>query len=261
MVTTIPVSSESMTARLARRVGLPGLVALTWALAGGILLGGAWVAGLAASGRASGNLLFSLTTVLFAGGAILGFVHGSLLGYLGRGSGTSGWEALRSLVKGGLLAVPASAVGWGLALWVGLAGAASAVDEVVILLSMALGWILGGAICVWAVAETVAALRNALSRWGHRWIGSTLLLSTFVALTTAFLLERPEIWGTDLRVSAVGAVMLAMGATIWLAGPVVVALVHFIPDHAPVGWSRRPRVAGARGEEAGAESGNRSHGA
>jgi hypothetical protein len=229
MIATPSAASRPLLRRLNQSIGLPGLVALSWALAGGILIGGAWVAGLALSGRASGSVLLPMTTILFAGGAFLGFVHGALLGYLGRGTGASLREVAVSLGKGALLAVPAGAVGWGLAVWIGLAGAAGTVDEVVVLLSMALGWMLGGGVCIWAVTETVAALRNAFSRWSHRWIGSTLLIATFAALATAFVLERPAIWGTDLRVSGVAAILLAGGATIWLAGPLILLVVHFLP--------------------------------
>ena len=60
-----------------------------------------------------------------------------------------------------------------------------------------------------------------------------------------FLSEQPQIWGLPLRVTPVGAVLLALAATLWLAGPLVTLSLGLM-DRLPV---RRPAVAfGGRGE-------------
>jgi len=45
----------------------------------------------------------------------------------------------------------------------------------------------------------------------------------FAVLATAFVTVRPQIWWTDVRVAGVGALILAFGATVWIALPVVIA--------------------------------------
>ena len=67
-----------------RGVGLPGRVTVSFTMAGGLLLGGIMVALMTLSGQLSGHGLFMTSSGLFVIGAILGGVHGSVLGFLGR---------------------------------------------------------------------------------------------------------------------------------------------------------------------------------
>ena len=48
-----------------------------------------------------------------------------------------------------------------------------------------------------------------------------LTAATFAALLVLFLAKRPELWALQLRVTEVGAVLLAASITLWLVGPFV----------------------------------------
>ncbi|HKJ92273.1 MAG TPA: hypothetical protein VJ957_03845, partial [Longimicrobiales bacterium] len=57
-MSTVMKDTESRTGRvLARGVGRAGKIAISWSVAGGLLLGGFLVAGMTLAGRLSGNAL------------------------------------------------------------------------------------------------------------------------------------------------------------------------------------------------------------
>jgi hypothetical protein len=91
-----------------------------------------------------------------------------------------------------------------------------------------IGWLVFLALGAWATVEGLEGLRGAMIRWPERRPGVPLVLTVFVTLLALFVWRRPEIWFTDLRVSALGAAFLALGATVWIALPVVVFVLHFL---------------------------------
>jgi len=63
----------------------------------------------------------------------------------------------------------------------------------------------------------------AWQRWPDLRIASIVISVVFAVLATVFVTSHPQIWWTDVRVTGAGALILALGATIWIALPVVVA--------------------------------------
>ena len=49
-----------------------------------------------------------------------------------------------------------------------------------------------------------------------------------MVLAVLFVHYRPGIWGTDLRVTGIGALILALVSTIWIALPIIVVLLHYL---------------------------------
>jgi hypothetical protein len=101
-----------------RGLDLPAAVAISWSLAGGMLLGGAAVVALILTNQMSGHLLLMASATLFALGAVLGMVHGVILGIAGRPDGTTPRQAWSAMVHGLLYLVPALLLGWLIAGWV-----------------------------------------------------------------------------------------------------------------------------------------------
>lgn len=202
-----------------------GRVALSWALAGGVLAGGFFLLSVALSATASSSSVPGATTVLFFLGGLAGLVHGGILGYLARDPARTRQHALGSvaLAGGGLLVL--GPLAWFVALHLALTvpfwsrgffarGGVS------------LSWLLGIGLCLWAALEGWSALRRAFARWPERRLGSVLLTVILAVLMVRFFSERPAIWGTDIQVKGMGALILALGATVWIAFPVVLALLH-----------------------------------
>jgi hypothetical protein len=204
-----------------RAIGLHGRVAVLSTMAGGIALGGVLVAAMTLSGRLSGHALFMNATGLFIVGAIIGLVHGTVLGYFGRPAGTSPRKAAHDLGLAALYAVPGVAIAWLAAIWVAMTMIAAYTGRLGALAAVALGWVSAGVILSAAVVQALRAVKNAYARWPERAPGTVLSAASFAALLLTFLADRPEIWGLRLRLTETGAVLLAAFLTIWVAGPIV----------------------------------------
>lgn len=208
--------------------GLCGRIALSWALAGGLSMEALLVLAAFLSGAPDAPSLPFTASLFFLVGAVGGFVHGVLVGIAGRSTGVCLGEALRGVEAGAIWAIPVLFAGWVAALWISMTSLAVALARPAMVTMVAVGWLACLAACIWALAEARAGLRNAVERWPERRPGVPLVVMTFAILVVAFLWLRPEIWFTDLRVSAVGALVLAAGATIWIALPIEVFVLHLL---------------------------------
>lgn len=220
-MTTRGTDTHPSGADLPRSIGLQGRVAVLWAMAGGVALGGFLVAIMTLQGQLSGHALFLTSSGLFVVGAVLGLLHGGVLGYLGRTDNTTGPEALRGLLLAALYAVPGLAVAWLVAVWLGMSMVASYLGRVGPWIGVGLAWSAGLAMVAGAGWYGVRALKNAYARWPERRLGTALTAAVFAALMVLFLADRPELWGRRIRLTDTGAVLLALAATLWIAGPAV----------------------------------------
>lgn len=203
-------------------------VVVSWVAAGGITAGGLLI-GVAALGSAEmGHGLLPLAPVLFVVGAIGGLLHGSILAYVGRPQGVSTHATAVALVWGVVLSVPALTVAWVATAWISLTSAVMALHAWTTTLLALAGWAVGLAVCCWAAAEGWKAFLAAFSRWPESRPGALLLVLAGVAFAVVFVRYRPEIWMTDLRVTGIGALILALVATVWIALPVIVVLLHYL---------------------------------
>lgn len=221
---------------LRRSLSAAGRTAVAGAVGGGIALGGFAVAGMTLAGRLSGSGLFLSASALFVIGALLGFVHGGVLGLLGREEGSPVREAIRDLGRGALYAIPALAVSWLVAGWIAMTTVALFMGEALVMALVAAAWVAGVVALVVTGLRGLRTLRNAYARWPERRAGTLLVGTTFAALLVTFLADRPEIWGLDLQVTETGAVLLALGATLWLAGPLITAglrMLRTLPGRQP----------------------------
>lgn len=206
---------------LRRELGFPGRVAVSWAMASGVLAGGVFLAVLTLLDRASAFGLFLTSTALFLGGSAFGFVHGAVLGWMGREDGMDGRAAGHSLGLGLMYVIPGLGFSWIASSLVSQTVAARFTGNVTAMGGVVVAWIAVGAICIWAAREGARALRNAFGRWEDTLVGTWLTVLIFASFLTLFLSDLPELWGTQLQVGAVGAVLLAGFATTWLSGPAI----------------------------------------
>lgn len=205
--------------------GEPGRLLLSWGMAGGIVAGGMFVS-LAVLGGSGSHL--SGVPILFLLGALAGVVHGSLLAVAGRPADQSCLQAVRDLSFASLCLFPALVLAWVITAWISFSHAFMITGNWPGVLVAAFAWVLGLGVCFWAGSEGCTAVGRSYERWPESRSGSLLLAVVLAALILWFLLQRPEIWGTELRVNGIGAVLLAFGATIWIALPVVVVALHVI---------------------------------
>jgi hypothetical protein len=229
-----------------RDTGLTGRVIVTWSVAGGLLTGGFLVAAMTLTGRLSGNALLMTAAVLYVAGAILGFGHGAVLGYLGRPADVTARQALGRIGMAALYAIPAVIIGFLAAGWIAMTSMALYLGRTLPLAGVAVGWTVGAVMVVAAALSGATALRNAYARWADRRLGTALVTAAFAALLVLFLADRPELWGTRFRVTEVGAVLLAAIGALWIAGPLVtvaLALARRLPTAHPLtGFDVAPRA-------------------
>jgi len=228
-------------------IGLPGRVLITSGVAGGILLGGFLVAGMTLAGQLSGNALLLTSGALYILGAALGLIHGGVLGFLGRGE-LSRREALQRLGMSALYAVPVLAVGFIVTGWIAMTMISLYLNKVFAYVGAGIGWLVGAVLVVAAARYGWRALRNAYAAWEHATAGTALVSASFAALLLVFLAERPVLWGLHFRVTEVGAVLLALFATFWIAVPAVAVALNLIgrmPEQPAFGASlKRPAWSG-----------------
>lgn len=214
---------------LQRQRTLCARVVVSWTLAGGITAGGFLLAAMTWGEAKSAGMILPVTPVLFAMGAAAGFAHGSLLAYLGRPPDLLRAAAARTIgysVVSLVFGIPVAAV---LAGWIALGTATTNVPGLGPRAAALAAAVLGSLVLAWAVLEGLKALRNALDRWPQARLGTAILSVTLAFLVVLFHRIRPEIWFTDLRVTGLGAVVLAFAATLWIAAPVVIFLLGFLP--------------------------------
>jgi hypothetical protein len=225
-IRTARVLVDQLAAGLNSALEPPGRVALSWSAASGLLAGGAWVAMLASTGRASASTAWFLSTVFFVVFGILGFVHGAVLGYLGRDREQSRWRVLRSVVWAAVLGAPVLALMYEIAIWLSMTEVAVLTARPSLVIGVSVSWLVLLAVCTLAVWQGAVVLRRAYAHWPECRLGTLLLAVTFAFLLLSFLSEPPAVWGSDLRVKGMGALLLAAGVTAWIASPVIVIALH-----------------------------------
>ncbi len=211
--------------------GLPGRLVLASGMAGGIVLGGFLVALPAMINPLVVTAGADVTQFMFLAGTLLGLLHGSVLGVLGRSADMSRRRAAAAAIAGLIWAIPAVLVSFMITLWISISRWAIAVHQPFLIGGAALGWVAGAVVCGWCAREAWRAVSNAVQRWPERRWGAVLGITTFTVLLVALVIIRPEIWWTNARVSAAGAALLALGITIWAALPVEVVLLHLAMRH------------------------------
>jgi hypothetical protein len=219
-------------------LGSVGKLAVSWAVAGGILVGGVVVAGMTLAGQLSGFGLLLTATGLFAIGAVLGFVHGGLLGWIGRPAEMTRRQALTSLGMGVVYAVPALLLSWLVCGWIAMTSVALYAGKVGGLVGCGIAWMVGLGLLYLGAEQGWDALRRLYASWSNARVATLLVAALYGGLLAVFIAERPQLWGLPVQVTPVGAVLLATAMTLWLAGPLVAASLALL-DRLP---ATRPAV-------------------
>lgn len=199
-------------------LGLVGQVATSWGVAGG-LVASVVVTVHVLLGQLSSSLGFLTTTLFFVAGSLIGYLHGGILAYLGRPGDVDRGRALRRLGLAALYAVPVMIGGWMIAMVLALSAASILAGRTVALATSMVGWVVALALLWWAIIETRAALVNLCRRWPGARALLIVLVIAFLALLPAFIVSRPQVWIVGLEPSATAAGLMAVGATVWIVGP------------------------------------------
>ena len=192
-----------------RGLGLAGRTALAGAVAGGLLTGGFLIAALTVAGRMRSSDLI---------GAALGFLHGAVLGWLGREPGVSGTLARRQIGAAALYLPLPLALGWAASGWIATTAGNVLFGNLLLLVGTGFGLAAGVFALGLAGRYALRALTNAYGRWPERVAGTLVVLGAFALLLVGFL-GLPAATLGGMTPTALGAVLAAGGITVWLVGP------------------------------------------
>lgn len=220
--------SRTIRTALIGRAARSTRVVVSWTVAGGVT-GGGLLVGIAALGTPeAARGLLPLSPVLFIVGALGGLIHGSLLGYVGRPDGADTSTTLAAILSGVILAIPALTVAWVATAWISLTFVVVTLHAWSTTLLAAAGWAVGVTACCWAAVEGWEAFCSAFCRWPESRPGAWLLVVAAALFGVLFVGYHPEIWLTDFRVTGAAAVILSLVATVWIALPIIVVLLHYL---------------------------------
>ena len=247
-MTNATMAAEGRTgAGLRTGVGLAGRVALTFAIAGGVLLGGVYMAVMTLLGQMSAHAVLLTAVPLYVVGVVLGFVHGGVLGVFGRGD-VAREEGLRGVALAGLYTLPLATIAFLPTGWIAMTQAALYVGRIGALVGTAGGWVVGAVLVALAARYGWQAMQNALVRWPERKTGGVLVGAAYVALVMLLLVDAPAFFGLRVRATALGAVLGGGLLTVWIVVPLVAVALRTLrrmPQPRPlVGPEENPRVIG-----------------
>ena len=204
-----------------RGLELPAAVAISWSLAGGMLLGGAAVVAMIMTNRMSAHLLLLGSATLFVIGAVRGLVHGAILGVVGRPEGTTVRQAFGAMLHGLFYYPFGLLLSWAVAGWVAAMPVALLGHHLIGAAISARAWLAMLATVYFAGSTALHALSLAYRRWPDRVPGTIMVGVTLAALLVGFAIQPPTIWFSDVRLTYPGATVLALAATFWFYGPII----------------------------------------
>jgi hypothetical protein len=163
-MTTMTIDRNRTPAALERDPAFAARVTLAWAMAGGLLAGGYFVAFMTLAQRLNANALLVTATGLFILGAGVGGLFGAVLGWAGRPRDVTRDELLRGLLRTALLAVPALGFAFLAAAWVAMTVVVLYAGRMLPMAFAFGAWLTGAAVVLWAATEAADAVANALRR-------------------------------------------------------------------------------------------------
>lgn len=202
------------------RVGWIASLSVAWALAGGVaamLL----VAALILTGR-----LHSMDMLLLAGAvagiaSVFGAVHGGLLGLLGKAEAAN-WLSWRKTLFVVVSTVAACCFSVAFGMWIGISTMAARSGYRGGIIALVVAAPIAVAILAWATVLGWHAMEIAYARWPEKRLGSRLVIGATAVLSLFMLLLRGAIPGTDIQLSAFGAIVLVAVAVVWIVSPAVI---------------------------------------
>lgn len=224
---SVPKTTGFLSALEGKR-GRSGRIVVSFALAGGLSMEAIQAASILLGDPDHALATVLLSTPIFWFGAIAGLIHGVVLGVAAREPGSPRSSVVRPIQVALLVLIPALLLCWLGAIWISYTGIAIRVRQPGAALLALVGWIIFLGVSAWALEEARAALQKVAERWPERRPGLPLIIGTFIVLGISFVWARPPIWFTDIRPTAVSAVILAFGATIWIAMPILVVTLHLL---------------------------------
>jgi len=227
---------------LVREVGLTGAVVVSWTSAGSVLLGGVWPAlrGMTGDTLPGGWLI---STGWFVLGALLGLLHGAVLGVIGRRHRKSVSDAWNAVGISAMYTLPAIAILWGVAGVVALTTSLWDPGNIARMVAVIASWGIVVAVTGGAVVQGTRALLSAFRRWPEWPVGTAATILAFVAVLSELLSPAPRVFWYPIRPLPEIAVVLSFVIAAWFVGPGVTLGLRqrrYLAEQPALGFSGSP---------------------
>jgi hypothetical protein len=219
------------------RLSWAAQLAVVWTAAGGMAAGGL-VPVLLLAGRIHNDAAPAAALLLVTAGGVLGAVHGAVLGYVGRHAGDEVVVRLRDRAWAALATLTALAAAAGLTHWLLMSTVLIRAGRGWAWLPLFAGIAAGLGIGALATIRGWRSLEIAYLEWPRHRLGAMLLAGSFTVLCLSFLVLQPAVPGTRVQLPAIGWIIVAALATIWVAAPAVILALRF--DASRARGRRRP---------------------
>ena len=201
---------------LEKQAQIPGRIVISWTMSGGILFGMIGTI-LTLTQQLPGFDFFVTLSSVFVFGAVVGMLHGMVLGVFSKPKDTSFIDSFKQVGLGLLYSLLAVPVAFLVTLWIGFAFYYQLDPSFGRLLGAIIGGWIGLAVLVWTAWETWRAIRIIVAAWSDFVVVSGIVAVVFLVLVWFFESFAPYVFEQDYNLRQ--AIFVAGGISVLVIGP------------------------------------------
>lgn len=203
---------------LQKETRIPGRIVISWTMSGGILFGMIGTV-LTLTQQLPGFDFFVTLSSTFVFGALIGMLHGLVLGVFSKPRDTSFIDSFKQVGLGLLYSLFALPVAFLVTLWIGFAFYYQLDPSFSRLLGAIIGGWIGISVLVWTAWETWRAIRIIVTAWPDFVLVSGIVAVVFLVLVWFFEAFAPFVFEQDYNLRQ--AVFLSGGIAVLVVGPLM----------------------------------------
>ena len=209
---SIPVTTLQKEARI------PGRIVISWTMSGGILFGMIGTV-LTLTQQLPGFDFFVTLSSTFVFGALIGMLHGLVLGVFSKPRDTSFIDSFKQVGLGLLYSLFSLPVAYLVTLWIGFAFYYQLDPNFSRLLGAIIGGWIGLSVLVWTAWETWRAIRIIVTAWPDFVLVTGVVAVVFLVLVWFFEAFAPFVFQDDYNIRQ--AIFISGGIAALVVGPLV----------------------------------------
>lgn len=221
-----------------------GLMIVLWTVGGGVVFTCLWetleITQVLLRGYAIHDDM-ALAVLVFLSGALFGLAHATAFGYLGRPNSvnTTAWKS--QLLRGTLVAIPATAAAFAVTWPISLTSWSVQADESTAWLVPTLSWGMAALLVLSAAYGSRGVIGRAYARWPMRRLCMLLSAGVFLA-SLAIGLRLARAFTTPPEVEVMASMLLALLVTLWVAVPALTVAATITARYRAGATSPGPQV-------------------
>jgi predicted membrane-bound spermidine synthase len=203
---------------LQKEARIPGRIVISWTMSGGILFGMIGTV-LTLTQQLPGFDFFVTLSSTFVFGALIGMLHGLVLGVFSKPRDTSFIDSFKQVGLGLLYSLFSLPVAYLVTLWIGFAFYYQLDPNFSRLLGAIIGGWIGLSVLVWTAWETWRAIRIIVTAWPDFVLVTGVVAVVFLVLVWFFEAFAPFVFQDDYNIRQ--AIFISGGIAALVVGPLV----------------------------------------